>query len=135
MKKKICTNRNYGIDLLRIVSMYMVVVLHILNFGGVLQSTDFLSMQHKVAMLLEVFCYCAVNIYALISGYVGIDLNFTLDNIKKNWHIVLFYSISISALFMIIRPGSVTVKEMILSFFPVLTGKYWYFSSYVLLFS
>ena len=30
------TERNYGIDLLRILSMFMVVVLHILGQGGAL---------------------------------------------------------------------------------------------------
>ena len=31
--------RNYGIDLLRIVSMFMVVLLHTLGQGGILKST------------------------------------------------------------------------------------------------
>ena len=29
-----CSNRNYGIDLLRILSMLMVIVLHVLGWGG-----------------------------------------------------------------------------------------------------
>ncbi|MBQ5998579.1 MAG: hypothetical protein IJL70_03820 [Treponema sp.] len=30
--------RNYGIDLLRILAMYMVVVLHVLGCGGILEN-------------------------------------------------------------------------------------------------
>lgn len=33
-KNKQRTERNYGIDCLRIVAMYMVVVIHILGMGG-----------------------------------------------------------------------------------------------------
>ena len=32
--------RNYGIDLLRIVSMFMVVVLHVVGHGDILDATD-----------------------------------------------------------------------------------------------
>ena len=40
------TKRNYGIDLLRIVSMVMIVILHILGQGGVLDAADNLSPQY-----------------------------------------------------------------------------------------
>ena len=39
----IVSSRNYGIDLLRIISMIMVVVLHVLRHGGVIEGTDPLS--------------------------------------------------------------------------------------------
>ena len=33
------SNRNYGIDALRLVSMYLVVILHVLGQGGVLANS------------------------------------------------------------------------------------------------
>ena len=45
--------RNYGIDLLRIVSMLMVVILHVLGQGGVLKSSEPLSVGYSVAWLLD----------------------------------------------------------------------------------
>ena len=68
--------RNYGIDLLRIVSMLMVVVLHVLGQGGVLKTSTPLSIGYSVAWILEIAAYCAVNCYALISGYVGVNSKF-----------------------------------------------------------
>lgn len=41
--------RNYGIDLLRIVSMFYVVILHSLGIGGVLKSAVPGSSQFEVA--------------------------------------------------------------------------------------
>ncbi len=34
MGQRITKNRNYGIDALRIISMFMVVILHSLGHGG-----------------------------------------------------------------------------------------------------
>lgn len=35
-----CTERNVGIDMLRIISMYMVVILHINGIGGIILNTQ-----------------------------------------------------------------------------------------------
>ena len=61
--------RNYGIDLLRLVSMYMVVILHVLAESGVL-SAQSLGTQ-SVAWLLETAAYSAVNCFGMNSGYVS----------------------------------------------------------------
>lgn len=39
--------RNYGIDLLRIVSMMMVVLLHVLGQGGILDGSDPLTVKSE----------------------------------------------------------------------------------------
>ena len=64
-------DRNLGIDLLKIVSMFMIVTLHILGHGGVLESSKPLTGSHYAAWFLEVAVYCSVNCYALVSGYIG----------------------------------------------------------------
>lgn len=46
--------RNYGIDLLRIVLMYMVCILHTLGCGGVLAACTEGTTPHKVFWLLEI---------------------------------------------------------------------------------
>ena len=45
--------RNRGIDLLRMTAMWMVVILHILNKGGVLAAAAPLSAGQGTARLLE----------------------------------------------------------------------------------
>ena len=51
--------RNYGIDLLRLVAMFMVVILHVLGQGGVLSATT--GDKHHIAWFLETAAYCAVD--------------------------------------------------------------------------
>ena len=126
--------RNFGIDLLRCISMLFVVILHTLGHGGVLRNVTSSSPNYYIAWLIEISAYCAVNCYALISGFVGYKSNYKYSNIIFLWVQVFFYSTSISIFFQIINPASIGLKEILTSFLPVLKGDYWYFTSYFALF-
>ena len=117
--------RNYGIDLLKIVSMFMVVILHILGHGGVLEHALDLTLNDTVAWFIEILCYPAVNIFALTTGYLCIDRKFKYKNIINLYILVLFYNIVYTVLF-----GGFEFVPFITSFFPVSNNAYWYFSSY-----
>ena len=97
--------RNYGIDFLRIISMFMIVILHILGNGGILASVQTGSVKYHLTWFMEIASYCAVNCYALISGYVGIYSKHKLSNIFYLWIQVIFYTLSITLLFKIISPA------------------------------
>ncbi len=58
-----------GIELLRIISMLMIVTLHVLGSGGVIDATDPLSMKYHIVVFWEILSYGAVNCFALISGW------------------------------------------------------------------
>ncbi len=126
--------RNYGVDLLRILAMYMVVVLHVLGKGGILYSLEKMSISYEVAWFLEICAYCAVNCYALISGYVGIKSRFKLSSILLLWLQVAFYTVLITVAFKVFMPDVVSVKHIIRAFFPATFKQYWYFTAYVILF-
>lgn len=122
--------RNYGIDLLRIVSMLMVCTLHVLGQGGVLFSAEPGSANYETALFLETAVFGAANCYALISGYVGADAKFKYGNIIKLWLEVFFYTGGTTLLFHIFAPGSVRELETWRAFSPVMNGQYWYFTAY-----
>lgn len=127
--------RNYGIDLLRIVSMYGVVILHIISIGGVIENTEFLSIQHNIIYCLYVAVICSVNCYALISGYVGYTGKFKIENLIGLWLRVVFYSVvGTIVIALIVAPNNIQPKDIVLSFFPVLNNSYWYFTAYFVVF-
>ena len=128
------TGRNYGIDLLRIVSMFMVCLLHVLGHGGVLDATEPQSLNYYVAWFIEIAAFCAVNCYALISGYVGVKSKYKVSNILYLWLQVAIYSVAISVVFAIIKPDTYTWKTILKSFVPVTFSQYWYFTAYFGLF-
>lgn len=138
MKNEICyyssqtdRQRNYGIDLLRIISMLMVVILHILKTAGMLDFT-YTALEYSLSYGLEAFCICAVNIFAITSGYVCSGQKFKLSRVVKLWFEVLFYSV-IFVFVNVIVYDNFTLKDFLKSFFPVITQKFWYFTAYFLL--
>lgn len=127
--------RNYGIDALRLISMFMVVVLHVLGQGGVLKAAK--NGQYIISWLLEIIAYCAVNCYAIISGYVGysdVEKPYRYSKYLTMWVQVACYSFGITAVAFILKPESIGLVEMIKSALPVATNQYWYFSAYTGLF-
>ena len=122
--------RNRGIDLLRMTAMWKVVILHILNKGGVLAAAAPLSAGQGTARLLETAAYCAVNCYGLISGYVGVQRRFRYSGALALWLRVAFYTLGITAVFACLMPGSVNGDRVLRAFFPVLFRQYWYVTAY-----
>lgn len=126
--------RNYGIDLLRMVSMFMVALLHVMGQGGILATASPLSIDYEAAWFVEIAAFCAVNCYALISGYVGINGRFKYTNIIVMWLQVTFYTVIITIIFAVVRPEIVGVRQFIYAICPVMTTQYWYFTAYFCLF-
>ena len=130
-KLNIRSERNYGIDLLRIVAMFMVCILHVIQHGGVLSSAY--GTNYQVAYFVELSAFCAVNCYALISGYVGVKSKYKVSNIVYLWLQVVFYCFIISIVFSFFN-NEVDLKYIINSFFPIFNSSYWYFTAYFGLF-
>lgn len=129
--------RNYGIDFLRIYSMFLVVLLHSLGQGGLLYNLSMPDKQHNFVWILEIFAYCAVNIFGIISGYVGYkekEDKVKYSNYFNLWLTVVFYGLIITLIFNIINPQIVTAKNYIKALLPVSFDLYWYFTAYTGLF-
>ena len=125
--------RNYGIDLLRIVATFMIIILHILGVGGVIYNAKIFTPVYITAWLLEFGAYCAVNCYALISGYVGIYSKFRISNILLLWMQVVFTTLIITVVFYFLG-ADVTITDIKEACTPVTSQLYWYFTAYVALY-
>lgn len=110
--------------------MYMVVILHVLSTSGALDAFAPLSVNYEIAWFMETAAFCAVNCYALISGYVGVESNYKYSSIIKLWIRVFFYSAIIEIIFYIATSGVTGKTELFKSFLPVLEQRYWYFTAY-----
>lgn len=124
------SKRNSGIDLLRIISMIMIVTLHLLGHGGLLKEFEVFTTGHYLTWFIEIIAYCAVNCYALISGYVGINSKFRYSNLINLCINVVFYTLIITSLFKIFSPDSVNAETFKKAVFPYAFNVYWYFTAY-----
>lgn len=126
--------RNYGIDLLRLCSMFMVAVLHVLLLSGSL-ALD--SPHYSMAWLLEVMAYCAVDCYGLISGYVGYREEAAPISYRRFpglWLQIFTYSFGITLVGFLVRPEVIGPGSLFKAALPVTTSQYWFVSAYVGLF-
>lgn len=127
--------RNMGVELFRVVSMMLVVMLHVLGHGGVYSHADFLSDNYKVAWFLETLAYCSVNCYALISGYANVKSSFKFRRIVYLWLEVVFLNVSLTAVMHFFVPGATVTSEYWLrAFFPLVNRAFWYFCAYFFMF-
>lgn len=120
--------RNTGIDLLKCISMAMVIVLHALSHGGLLDNA--VGVRYAFLSLPEAAVYCAVNVFAMTSGYLLAEKSFKLSRILKLWLQVMFYSLAGLLLAIAFSAEQVTLKSVIKSLIPTLFGHYWYFTAY-----
>ena len=127
------TGRNVGIDLLRIVSMIMIVTLHVLGHGGILDSVQ-AGRRSDLLWLIEILCYGAVNCFALISGYVYYGRKIKYSNIINLCFQASFYTVIPFAVKSFTDPVSFTVLGAIKALFPVPFKTFWFFSAYFCLF-
>ncbi len=125
------SKRHTGIELFRIVSMILVCVLHVLGKGGILTSTTEGSVKNISAWSMESLAFCAVNCFALISGYVGCKSRFRWSRLLSVWLQTLFCCVVIAAVFVVFFDVPLNFATLKMNILPVTSGTYWYISSYV----
>lgn len=120
----------HNLDLLRIVSMFMIVLTHILGKGGLRDAVDGREDAYFfIVWFMQIFAYVAVNCYGLISGYIGLGSESKLSKIALLWLQVLFYTLVITACFALFG-YQLDGNDWLGAFFPVVTSQYWYVTAY-----
>ena len=124
------TKRQGNFELLRIISMVMIVTLHYLKKGGLLSANEG-SVVYYFAWALEALCLISVNSYVFISGYFTKTKTFKLNKMLDLWIQTLFISICI---YLIAGKAGVikgfTWDSFLASFLPITTNSYWFITTY-----
>ena len=117
--------RYIGIECCRIIAMLMICNLHVLGIGGVLDKVgNQKDIYYFLANILEAFSYPAVNIFILISGYVGLYSQFSYKKMSKFWLQIIFYTISITLTFAVFSKLSATPTEWLVLVYELLFWLY-----------
>lgn len=129
MNKK-SLERSSNFELLRIVSMILIVVHHFVLYNSFNYSSDSLLLG-----FLNVGGKLGVVLFAMITGYYMYskkDIN--LKKIILLELQVLFYSIGIFLVFVLIDGGYFNSYKLLKVLFPNIFKTYWFFSSYFILY-
>ena len=90
-----------------------------------------------VSALLQVISFCAVNCYAIISGYVCYKEEKSgcyYAKYLKFWTPIFVYNVGITICFYIFTSDIVSIKDIVKATLPVTTYEYWYVNAYTALF-
>ena len=121
--------RDPGVDLLRLFAMGLIVLHHLLSHGGLLFAFPAFSPSAMGVHLLNAFTRCAVNAYALISGYVLVNGRFRPARLMGLWLQTAFWGV-MAALFFALDGAQVTAADWLDALFPITRNTYWYFTCY-----
>ena len=136
MQQKKLNIRNSSIELLRIISMIMIVFHHFAVHGGFEFGTT-LSITHLWYNLIVMGGKIGVDIFVLISGYFLIDNDkeiFDLNKIIKFVGQALFYSVGILVISNLTGITDWTTKSFIKALFPITFSQWWFASTYFVLY-
>lgn len=133
------TGRQANMELLRMVSMMLVVVLHFLDKGSNLPllTENTMPVYGYAAWMLESFAIVAVNVYMLLSGYFLIESSFKPKRLLGLLLQVWFYSIGIGLIaggFGCLPEGGFGIHYLLTLFLPVSMNHYWFMTAYVFMY-
>lgn len=126
-------NRESNIELLRIILLLFICFWHVIIHGykfafiketGVPLNAEWLD-------FFASFLCPAVNTFVLISGYFGI--HYSKEGLSRFSFQATSFSIITTLIIMLIT-DSFSGKDLILSFFPIITQRWWFLTTYILLF-
>lgn len=135
--RKHLTERNSSIELLRIISMIMIVSCHFATHGGFSFDIKILSIPRLWWNFIEMGGNLGVDIFVLISGYFLVTNDgkiFNLNRILKFWGQVFVYSIVIYFVFCVIGVCDFELISCIKSVFPITFNAWWFASAYFVLY-
>lgn len=125
-KQKTIKIREPGIDFVRILAMYAIIIHHIIYFGNLKRKYN---NHYKTLDFIEICTFWHVCSYALISGIIGYKTT-KYSNLIYLWFCVFFYSVGVFTLLKIYKPAYIGKEQIFYYYFPVFFQKYWYFTQY-----
>ena len=125
--------RNSSYELMRIVSMFLIVLYHVILHGKMIENCENAGLKILLE-LIKFFTLVHVNSFILVTGYFQINSKF---NQKKLWSLIgsnWFYRLVILVLFSIFEIVNLDKVTMVMEGFPINLNEYWFFKNYLLLY-
>ena len=125
--------RESNIELLRIVSMFFILVVHAagasLGLPDILQAENWSNLSLMSKMTVESVSIIGVNCFVLISGYFGI--RFKIKSLLKLCFMSLFYLFGIALLFFVVFPDKYDVSDLVKAFVIFPSNDLWFIPAYI----
>ena len=111
----------------------MVITVHYVGHGRVLDNVEVFSLNFYVSNLMQAFTTFSVPIYVMISAYFMCEKEFKLKHVFKIWIQVFFYSISIYLLTLALGLNEFSILQFIKNILPIICNQYSFVTAYIML--
>lgn len=123
--------RNIGLEIFRILSMLLIILLHSTSYsGGPLEKLIPGNPLYWYEWFIYALVQVCVNSFVLISGYFLVSSKFRPEKLVLLWIQVVFYSFFIKIILMALGEIPFSIVSLVSCFVPVLTGRYWFVTIY-----
>lgn len=126
-------NRLSNFELLRIVSMFLIVTHHAALHGGY----DYSTLTHANFLVISFWAIggkLGVDCFVMISGYFMVTKKVTYRKPLKLWIEVFIYSALIMAIYYILNPKNINANTTLMYLLPVTHNAYWFVTSFIALY-
>ncbi len=138
MKTLLKTNRRlYGLDILKVLAAYFVLILHINGYSADLFSIqEFDKVSYYTFYIMQAVAYPAIHLFVLAGSYLMISEKKSCVNIKSIatiWSQTFLVTVIGVIVLMLFSPSVVSGGGILRSLFPFLGRAYWFVSDYIIL--
>mgnify|MGYP000364090854 FL=1 len=147
MNNAATNNRNSRIDILRLVSMYMIVTCHFIYHGirNVTEGDTFPDLGFSASLtgginfflcqLLGYLTNIGPNLFILITGYFLIkprNFRYATQKALHLWLVIVFYGLTSLLVASLLTNGKAfSYQELLDSILPIWSRQYWFMSMYI----
>lgn len=122
-------NRQSSIELLRIISMVMIVLGHFLYQSGGLNGHT--GITQFALVFIGSGARIAVNLFFMIGMWFMVDYPFSFKRVLKLYGTTWMYTSVITIIIMLLGIKSISLVTILNGFFPFLMGVFWYVTVYI----
>lgn len=126
--------REYGIELLRIMLMFMIVIGHFFTHSGIREEVKFISYNWITTWLIQAFTVGAVNCFVLVTGFYQVKSKFKIIKIINLWISVFFYSVLLYFISCIIGFSDFSIGTFLKIILPITMQHYWFATTFIVLY-
>lgn len=128
--------RKSNYELMRIISMFLIVLSHVITHGKIIENTQLSPGVREVFIILKIITLVHVNSFVLLSGYYQCTGTFKQ---KKLWKIIteiIFYELTIMIVLMLLKVIPFDKNIIIGELFPIelIFNSYWFMKYYIILY-
>jgi hypothetical protein len=122
-------SRDIGPEMLRILSMFFIVLHHLAKHGGIGLHISY-RFDYWLHQILSVLFIVSVNCFVLITCWYSVNCKFKFKKLLSLWLQVVFYCLFVYIIAVAFTDNTFDIKAFIKCAFPITQNTYWFFTQY-----